>query len=86
MHKAAKGEINTDVTKSWGTCNGGPQFCNESTITERYTACVKQPIQRLTYAISTAMNMVCKECDVGNTFAKAPSQNVTFYMQPDYQF
>ena len=44
MYKDTKGEINKDATKSRGTCNGGPRYCNKSSISETYAACVEQPI------------------------------------------
>ena len=49
LYENTEGEIGKDSTKSRGTCNGGPRYCDKSTLTETYAACVEQPIQRLTY-------------------------------------
>jgi hypothetical protein len=38
---------------------------------------VEQPVHRLTWAISTAMNLICKGYDVGNAFAEAPTAGTT---------
>ena len=86
LYKNTEGEIGKDSTKSRGTCNGGPRYCDKSTLSETYAACVEQPIQRLTYAIAAATNLVCKGYDVGNAFAEAPAPHFEFYMQPDAQF
>ena len=45
LYKNADGEINKDASKSRGTCNGEPRYCNKSTIAETYADCVEQPIQ-----------------------------------------
>ena len=86
MYKDTEGELNKDATKSRGTCNGGPRYCNKSSISETYVACVEQPIHQLTWAISAALGLTCKGYDVGNAFAKAPLPKFLFYMQPDAQF
>ena len=86
LYRDTKGEVNKNATKSRGTCNGGPHYCDKSTIAETYAVCVKQLFQRLTYAIAAAMNLVCKGYDVGNAFLEAPAPNYEFYMQLDAQF
>ena len=86
MYKDTEGEINKDATKSRGTCNSGPRYCNKSSISETYAACVEQPIHWLTWAISTALGLTCKGYDVGNAFAEALAPKFSFYMQPDAQF
>ena len=75
-----------DKPKSRGTCNGGPRYGEAVTLAETYVACVEQPIHRLTWAISAAMNFYCKGYDVGNAFAEAPAPVDPFYMIPDAQF
>jgi len=86
LYKDTDGEINKDATKSRGTCNGGPRFCDRSTLAETYAACVEQPIHRLTWSISAVLNLVCKGYDIGNAFAEAPAPTYKFYMQPNDQF
>ena len=49
-----------DQAKAQGTCNGGPRYSEAVTLAETNTACVEQPIQRLTWAISVALNLYCK--------------------------
>ena len=80
MYKDTKGKINKDATKSRGTCNGAPRYCDKSSISETYTSCVEQPIHQLTCAISAALGLTCKGYDVGNTFAEAPATKFLFYM------
>ena len=60
IYRETKGEINKDATKSQGTCNGGPRYCDKSTISETYTACVEQSIHQSPWAISVALNLVCR--------------------------
>ena len=79
LYKNTKGEIGKDATKSRGTYNGGPRYCDKSTLAETYAACVEQPIQQLTYDIAVATNLVCKGYKVGNTFAEAPAPHFKFY-------
>ena len=86
LYKDTEGEINKDATKSRGTCNGGPRYCDKLTISETYAACVEQPIHRLTWALSAALGLICKGYDVGNAFAEAPAPEFKFYMKPDAQF
>ena len=86
MYRETEGEINKDATKSQGTRNDGPWYCDKSTISETYAACVEQPIHRLTWAISAALGLICKEYDVENAFAEAPAPEFEFYMKPDAQF
>ena len=50
------------------------------------TTCVEQPIHRLTWAISAALNLCCKGYDVGNAFAEAPAPVDPFFMYPDAQY
>ena len=56
LYKDTDGEEGKDATKSRGTCNGGPRYCDKSTIAETYATCVEHLIQRLTYAIVAATN------------------------------
>jgi hypothetical protein len=63
------------IQKSRGTCNGGPQYGAAITLAETYATCVEQPVHRLTWAISAAMNLICKGYDVGNTFQKHRHQH-----------
>ena len=44
LYKDTEGKLNKDTTKSRGTCNGGPRFCDKSSISETYASCVEQPI------------------------------------------
>jgi hypothetical protein len=74
------------IRKSRGTCNGGPRYGAAITLAETYAACVEQPVHRLTWAISAAMNLICKGYDVGNAFAEAPAPTSPFFMKPDAQF
>ena len=75
-----------NIQKSRGTCNGGPRYGEAITLKETYAACVEQPVHRLTWAISAALNLHCKGYDVGNAFAEAPAPKSPFYMKPDAQF
>jgi hypothetical protein len=59
--------IGDTIRKSRGTCNGGPQYGAAITLAEMYATCVEQPFHRLTWAMSAAMNLICKGYDVGNT-------------------
>ena len=34
LYRDTEGEVNKDATKSRGTCNGGPRYCDKSTIAE----------------------------------------------------
>ena len=86
LYKDTESKINKDVTKSRGTCNGGPQFCNRFTLIETYAVCVAQPIHHFTWAISVALNLVCKDYDDDNVFVEAPAPTYKFFMQPDDQF
>lgn len=86
MYKNTKGEVNKNTTKSHGTCKGGPRFSNKSIVTEIYAACVEQLIQSLIWTISVALMWLWKVCDLGNSFAKGPAPNYTFYLQPGAQF
>ena len=86
MYRETKDKINKAVTKSQGTCNGGPRYCDKSFISETYAACVEQPIHQLMWAISAALGLTCKGYNVGNEFAEAPAPKFLFYMQPDAQF
>jgi hypothetical protein len=74
------------IRKSRGTCNGGPRYGAAITLAETYAACVEQPVHRLTWAISAAMNLICNGYDVGNAFAEAPAPTSPFFMRPDAQF
>jgi hypothetical protein len=47
---------------------------------------VEQPFHRLTWAISAAMNLICKGYDVGNAFAEAPAPTSPFFMKFGVQF
>jgi hypothetical protein len=73
------------IRKSRGTCNGGPRYGAAITLAETYTACVEQPVHRLTWAISAAMNLICKGYDVGNSFAEVLAPTSPFFMKPDAQ-
>ena len=53
---------------------------------ETYAACVKQPIHRLTWSISAALNLYCKGYNIGNAFVEAPPSIDLFYIYPDAQF
>ena len=75
-----------EMAKARGTCNGGPQYGAAVTLAETYAACVEQPIHRLTWAISAALNLYCKGYDVGNAFAEAPAPVDPFFMYPDDQY
>ena len=75
-----------DAPKARGTCNGGPRYGEAVTLAETYAACVEQPIHRLTWAISAAMNLYCKGYNVGNAFVEAPAPVDPFFMIPDAQF
>ena len=86
LYKDTEGEINKDATKYRGTCNSAPHFCDKLTLAETYAGCVEQPIHCLTWAISAALNLVCKDCDVGIAFVEAPVPTYEFYMQHDNQF
>jgi Reverse transcriptase (RNA-dependent DNA polymerase) len=74
------------MEKSRGTCNGGSRHGKIVTLAETYAACVEQPIHRLAWAISAAINYICIGCDVSNAFAEAPGPSKLFYMQVDAQF
>jgi hypothetical protein len=74
------------IKKSRGTCNGGPRYGAAITFVETYAACVEQPVHQLTWAISAALNLICKGYNVGNAFAEAPAPISTFFMKPDAQF
>jgi hypothetical protein len=74
------------IRKSRGTCNGGPLYGAAITLAETYTACVEQPVHRLTWAISAALNLICEGYDVGNAFAEAPALMSPFFMKLDTQF
>jgi hypothetical protein len=63
-----------------------PRYGAAITLAETYAACVEQPVHRLTWAISAAMNLICKGYDVGNAFAEAPAPTSPFFMKPDAQF
>ena len=75
-----------DQEEARGICNGGPQYGEAVTLAETYAACVKQPIHRLTWAISAALNLYCKGYDVGNAFVEAPAPVDPFFMYPDNQY
>ena len=83
MYRETKGKINKDATKSQGTCNDGPRYCDKSTISETYAAYIEQPIHWLTWVISAAFNLVCKGYNVGNAFAEALAPKFSFYVKPD---
>jgi hypothetical protein len=53
--------IGDTIRKSRGTCNGGPRYGEAITLAETYAACVEQPVHRLTWGISAAMNLICKK-------------------------
>jgi len=72
--------------KSRGTCNGGPRYGEAVTLAETYASCVEQPIHRLTWALSAALNLTVRGYDVGNAFAEAPAPDKPFYMMVDDQF
>ena len=73
-----------ESAKTKGTCNVGPRYREAVTLAEMYAACVKQPICQLTWAISVALNLYCKGCDIGNAFAEAPAPvNLIFMYQND---
>ena len=73
------------IQKSRGTCNGGSQYGAAITLAETYAAYVEQPVHRLTWAISAAMNLICKGYDVGNAVAEALAPTSQFFMKPDDQ-
>ena len=75
-----------DIEKSRGTCNGGPRYGEAITLAETYAACVEQPVHRLTWALSAALNLKCVGYDVGNAFAEAPAPKSPFYMKVDAPF
>ena len=75
-----------EIAKARGTCNGGPRYGKAVTLAETYAACVEQPIHRLTWVISAALNLYCKGYDVGNAFAEAPAPVDPFFMYPDAQY
>ena len=47
---------------------------------------MEQPVRRLTWAISAAMNLICKGYNVGNAFTEALAPTSPFCMEPDAQF
>ena len=75
-----------DEAKARGTCNGGPPYGEAVTLAETYAACVEEPIHCLTWAISAALNLYCKGCDVRNAFAEAPAPVNPFFMYLDDQY
>jgi Reverse transcriptase (RNA-dependent DNA polymerase) len=74
------------LEKSCGTCNGGSRHGKIVTLAETYAACVEQPIHRLAWAISAAINYICLGCNVSNAFAEAGPPGKPFYMYVDNQF
>jgi hypothetical protein len=64
----------------WAYVNkdGGPRYGAAITLAKTYAACVEQPVHRLTWAISAALNLICKGYDVGNAFAEAPAPTPPF--------
>lgn len=74
------------IEKSRGTCNGGTKHGKIVTLAETYAACVEQPIHRLAWAITAAINYISLGCDVSNAFAEAPPPGKPFYMYVDDQF
>lgn len=75
-----------DQQKARGTANGSARFFTLNTLGETFAACVKQPMNRLTWALSAALGLICRGYDVGNAFAEAPAPGFEFYMKPDEQF
>lgn len=75
-----------DIAKSRGTCNGGSRHGKVITLAETYAACVEQPIHRLSWAITAALNHISLGCDVSNAFAEAPPPKIPFFMEVDEQF
>ena len=75
-----------DEAKARGTYNRGPQYGEAVTLAETYAECVEQPIYRLTWVISAALNLYCRGYDVGNSFAEAPALVDLFFMYPDNQY
>ena len=43
-------------------------------------------MNRLMWALSATVGLICKGYDVGNAFAEAPTPNFDFFMKPDKQF
>jgi hypothetical protein len=66
--------------------NGGSWHGKIVTLAEAYAACVKQPIHRLAWATSAAINNICINCDISNAFAEALPPSKPFSMQVDDQF
>ena len=71
---------------SCGTCNGGLRCGEVVTLAETYTSCVEQPIHRLTWTLSAALNLTVRGYDVGNVFAEAPAPEKPLCTMMDDQF
>ena len=74
------------LEKAQGTCNGDFRYGKVVTLTETYALCVEQPIHRLTWEISAALNLYCKEYNVGNALVEAPAPVDLFFMNLDAQY
>ena len=75
-----------NLPKSCGICNGAQCPGKTVTLAETYTACVEQPIRRLTWAILASLNYIRLGCDISNAFTEAPGPKEQYYMEIDVPF